>query len=96
MSFSNFASRFCNSNLICAISYNGAIHGATWPLIPAKCSFNLQIPPYAFLAIFTIDLLINKISMDPCKVIDSWGHGKNPIYKFKYATLQTLSLILNM
>jgi hypothetical protein len=45
------------------------MHGATWPLIPAKSSFNLQITPllYAFLATFAINLLVNKISMDPCR-----------------------------
>jgi hypothetical protein len=35
------------------------------------------------LSIFAINLLINKISMDPCRVFDSWGHGKIPICKFK-------------
>jgi len=44
MSSSKFSNWFCNSNLICPISSNGALHGLIWPLIVVKCCFSLWIP----------------------------------------------------
>jgi hypothetical protein len=78
-------STFCISSLIGPITSNGASHDLTWPLTPAKCSFNLGMPsppppppppPYAFWTILAIHTTFNHLSMNPSRIFSFWGHCK--------------------
>jgi hypothetical protein len=71
------------SGVGCPLPPNGASHDLTWPLIPTKCSFNLQMhpppppPPLdAFLTILATHFTFNHLNMNPCNIFSFWGHCK--------------------